>query len=154
MRARLRALAQADGERVTLRLERIADQDVAPLLASADVVALPYRKVTTSGSAMLALAYGRPLIVPELDAFAHLPREAIVSYDGTRPGLTSALVQAADVRSTALAAMAASAYAYAAALSWSEIAAKTNQEMDIVLGLVAQRGRGDRLGNCSRMMPE
>ena len=93
MRARLRALAEASGERVTLRLERIAEQDMAPLLESADVVALPYRKVTTSGSAMLALAYGRPLILPELDAFAHLPREAIVGYDRTRQGLTSALVQ-------------------------------------------------------------
>lgn len=144
MRTRLLALARASGERVTLRLQRIAEPDVAPLLASADAVVLPYRKVTTSGSAMLALAYGRPLILPELDAFAHLPREAIIGYDGTRQGLTSALVQAADAEISALAAMAASAHAYAAALSWPAIAAMTRGEMDAVLGLVTQpHGRGD-----------
>ena len=143
MRARLRALARAGGERVALRLERIAEQDVAPLLASADVVVLPYRKVTTSGTAMLALAYGRPLIVPELDAFAHLPQEAIVSYDGTQQGLTSALVQAAGAESSTLAAMAASARAYAAALSWREIAVRTRDEMEMVLGPVT-RTRGQR----------
>jgi len=138
MRERLRALARASGERVTLRLERVAEQDVAPLLESADVIVLPYRKVTTSGSAMLALAYGRPLILPDLDAFAHLPREAIVSYDRTRRGLTSALAQAANAESSTLAAMAASARAYAAALSWREIAARTRCEMDLVLGLATR----------------
>ena len=144
MRARLRALARASGERVALRLERIAEQDVAPLLASADVVALPYRKVTTSGTAMLALAYGRPLIVPELEAFAHLPQEAIISYDGTRQGLTSALVHAAGAESSTLAAMAASARAYAAALSWREIAVRTRDEMEVVLGRVTRtRGQGE-----------
>jgi glycosyltransferase involved in cell wall biosynthesis len=73
MRPRLSPMARADGDRVVLRLLRIAGQNVAPMLTSADIVVLPYRRVTTSGSAMLALAYGRPLIVPELGAFDHLP---------------------------------------------------------------------------------
>jgi len=133
LRSRLRALALAGGERIALRLERIADQDVAPLLRSADVVVLPYRRVTTSGSAMLALAYGRPLILPELDAFAHLPREAIVSYDGTREALTSALTRVASAEGSSLAAMAAAARAYAATLSWPDLAARTRSEMDRVL---------------------
>ena len=130
MRSRLR---RAAGERVVLRLERIADQEVAPLLTSANVVVLPYRAVTTSGSAMLALAYGRPLILPELDAFAHLPREAIVSYDGTRQALASALTRVAYAESSALAAMAAAARAYAGTLSWTDIAMRTRSEMDSVL---------------------
>ncbi len=132
--SRLRARALAGGQRVALRLERIAEQDVAPLLTSADVVVLPYRAVTTSGSAMLALAYGRPLILPELDAFAHLPREAIVSYDGTRQALTSALTWVAHAEDATLAAMAAAARAYAGALSWTDIATRTRSEMDSALG--------------------
>ena len=118
-----------------LRLGRIAEQEVAPLLTSADAVALPYRRITTSGSAMLALAYGRPLIVPELDAFAHLPPAAVVRYDGTREALTSALTWVAHAGTPALAAMAAAARAYAAALSWTDIAARTRSEMDSVLGV-------------------
>jgi glycosyltransferase involved in cell wall biosynthesis len=133
--ARLSALAQASRKPVVLRLERIPDRDVASLFESADVVALPYRHVTTSGCAMLALAYGRPLIVPESSAFAHLPRDAVVRFDGTRPGLTSALSQVANADSPALAAMSAAARAYAAELSWSKIAMRTKNEMQSVLGI-------------------
>jgi len=132
MRSRLR---RAAGERVVLRLERIAEQEVAPLLTSADAVVLPYRRVTTSGSAMLALAYGRPLVLPELDAFAHFPPEAILCYDGTRDALTSALTWVARAGTPPLAAMAAAARAYAATLSWPDIASRTRSEMASVLGV-------------------
>jgi glycosyltransferase involved in cell wall biosynthesis len=144
LRSRLRALARAGGQRVSLRLERIADQDVAPLLTSADAIVLPYRAVTTSGSAMLALAYGRPLILPDLDAFADLPREAIVSYDGTRAALTSALTRVARAESPALAGMAAAARAYAATLSWPDLAARTRSEMDSIMGRTASAERQGR----------
>jgi glycosyltransferase involved in cell wall biosynthesis len=143
MRSRLNMLAQADRDRIILRLQRIAEQDVAPMLTSADVVVLPYRKVTTSGSAMLALAYGRPLIVPALGAFDHLPREAIVSYDGTLEGLTSALTVVARAEGSTLANMATAGRAYAAKLSWHEIAARTKSEMDAVLGCKARSGGRD-----------
>ena len=133
-RARLSALAQASHKPVVLRLERIPDRDVASLFESADVVALPYRRVTTSGCAMLALAYGRPLIIPESGAFAHLPHDAVMRYDGTRLGLTSALSQVANAERSALAAMSAAARAYAAELSWPEIAMRTRNEMQSVLG--------------------
>jgi glycosyltransferase involved in cell wall biosynthesis len=130
MRSRLQ---KAAGERVVLRLGRLAEPEVAPLLTSADAVVLPYRRVTTSGSAMLALAYGRPLILPELDAFAHFPPEAIVRYDGTREALTEALTWVARAESAALAALAAAARAYAATLSWPDIAARTRSEMASVV---------------------
>ena len=130
MRSRLQ---RAAGERVVLRLERIAEHEVAPLLTSADAVVLPYRRVTTSGSATLALAYGRPLILPELDAFAHFPPEAIVRYDGTRAALTEALTWVARAETAALAALAAAAHTYAATLSWPDIAARTRAELASVV---------------------
>jgi hypothetical protein len=81
---------------------------------------------------MLALAYGRPLLVPELDAFAHLSGRAIVSY--SRPG--SALAHVATIGSAAPAAMRASARAFAATLDWPEFAMRTQSEMESLLGLV------------------
>jgi glycosyltransferase involved in cell wall biosynthesis len=145
MRSRLRTLARAAGERVVLRLGRIAEQEVAPLLISADAVVLPYRRVTTSGSAMLALAYGRPLVLPELDAFAHFPPGAIVGYDGTREALAAALTWVAHAESSTLAAMAAAARAYAAALSWTDIGSRTRAELDSVLGRRTRAsGQGER----------
>lgn len=56
-------------------------------------------------------------------------------FDGTRPGLTSALSQVANADSPALAAMSAAARAYAAELSWSKIAMRTKNEMQSVLGI-------------------
>lgn len=129
LRVRLHELARADRDRVLLRLERIAEPDVASLLMSADVVALPYRRVTTSGSAMLALAYGRPLILPELAEFGHLPRRAIIGYNGTRQALTAALKHVACAAGPTLTDMGTAASAYAATLSWRDIATRTQAEM-------------------------
>ncbi len=89
---------------------------------------------------MLALAYGRPLLVPDLDGFAHLPREAIIGYSGPGPALTAALVQVATAEGPALAARAAAARAYAATLSWPEIALRTNNELASLLGLASEAG--------------
>jgi glycosyltransferase involved in cell wall biosynthesis len=134
LRSRLDTLARGCGERVALRLGRVPEEKVTPLLAAADVVVLPYRRITTSGTAMLALAHGRPLIVPDVAPLTDLPRQAIVSYDRTRPGLVTALTQLARADSSALAEMSAAARACASALSWQDIAARTMSEMARVLG--------------------
>lgn len=134
LRSRLDALAQGCGERVALQFGRVPDEKVTPLLAAADVVVLPYRRITTSGSAMLALAHGRPLIVPDFAALAGLSRQAIVTYDRTRPGLVAALTRLAGTESSALAEMSAAARACASAVSWHDIAVRTVSEMAQVLG--------------------
>ncbi len=134
LRARLRALAEGAGHQVTLRLERLPDSTVTDLLAAADVVVLPFRRVTTSGSAILALCHGRPLIVPDLPGLAGLPGPALLRYDGSIPALTGALTRLAVAQPRALAAMSAAALSYAAELSWPDIAQRTLAEITAVLG--------------------
>src|SRR5450755_2532617 len=140
LRSRLNTLAQASSAPVTLRLERVPDDEVAPLLAAADVVVLPFRRVTTSGSAMLALAHGRPLIAPDLAGLADLPEEAVLRYDGGVPGLIAALVHLARADGETLAAMSAAARGYASRTTWQEIAERTMIEMVSVLGDAPQAG--------------
>lgn len=123
--SRLQELATRCGGRVALRLERVPDHDVAPLLADADVVVLPFRQVTTSGSAMLALTAGRPLIVPDLPGLADLPDRAVLRYAGTVPELSGALARLARADGDVLAAMCAAAREYATATSWRAIAEQT-----------------------------
>lgn len=110
---------------VRLRLEHVPEDEVADLLAGADVVVLPFRRVTTSGSAELALAHGRPLIAPDLPGLAGLPDEAVLRYDGSVPRLTEALADLASADRSRLAAMSAAAEDYAAQSSWYEIAGAT-----------------------------
>jgi glycosyltransferase involved in cell wall biosynthesis len=133
LRSRLDALARHCGGRVCLRLERVPEDAVTPLLASADVVVLPYRRITTSGSAMLALAHGRPLIVPDLAAMAGLPTGAVTTYDRTQAGLVSALTLLARAQSPSLATMSAAALACSSAVTWHDIAVRTMSEMDLIL---------------------
>lgn len=133
LRSRLQALADRGGARVVLRLEYIPDEEVAHLLDGVDVVVLPFRRVTTSGSAILALSHGRPLLVPTLAALADLPRDAVVRYSGGVPALTAALARLARADRETLAAMSHAARRHAATVTWPDIARQTTAAMVSVL---------------------
>ena len=133
LRSRLRALAKQSGERVAFYLERVAEEEVASLLADADVVVLPFRRATTSASAMLALCHGRPIVVPDLAAFVDLPDGAVVRYDGTIQSLTKALVHVILLDTAELRTMSAAARAYSSAITWEEIAAETMDKLTSML---------------------
>lgn len=129
----LTKLASRSRGRVTLRLERIPDGEVARLLQLADTMVLPFRRVTTSGSAVLALCHGRPLVVPDLPGLAELPDDGVVRYDGSARGLTGALESVILADASVLAKMSSAALAYCAAMSWSEIAERTLAEIGEML---------------------
>jgi hypothetical protein len=86
---------------------------------------LPYKQITTSGSGMLGLGHGRPLVVPDVPELAELPDDAVLRYDGTVRGLTDALTSIAQTDATVLAKMSAAAFDYCGATGWSEIGEKT-----------------------------
>jgi glycosyltransferase involved in cell wall biosynthesis len=130
---RLHRLAEMNGERVDVRFEYIPDEEVTQLLSASDVVILPYRQITTSGSVMLALSHGRPLIVPRLPGLADLPDEAVCRYDGSNKGLTTAMIHLAEVDKGALEAMSAAAIKYSSSISWWEMAEIMLAQMDSLL---------------------
>lgn len=134
LRHRLEERARACGDQLALRLAHVPDEEVTQLLAAADGVVLPFRRVTTSGSAILALSHSRPLVVPDLAAFDDLPDQAVIRYDGTVPGLAKAMAQVANADGATLASMSAAAGSYAAATSWGHIAVHTTSEMTALLG--------------------
>jgi glycosyltransferase involved in cell wall biosynthesis len=117
-----------------LRLERIPEDEIAELMTGTDVVVLPFRRVTTSGSAVLALAHGKPLIVPELPGLSELPAEAVTRYDGSIDGLTAALVKLARADPSRLTAMSAAALSWSRQASWKDVASTTLTAMKAVVG--------------------
>jgi glycosyltransferase involved in cell wall biosynthesis len=130
----LRDLARRCGQPVSLRLEHVPEPEISALLAAADVVVLPFRQVTTSGSAITALSHGRPLIVPDLPGLADLPGPAVLRYDGQVTTLAAALERLARADCGVLAAMAAAARDYASGTTWREIAEATMAELVAVAG--------------------
>lgn len=63
----VRAAAQ-DDERVRVELAFLPNDRLALWLRAADLVALPYTAIQNSGSAILGLSAGRPVLVPDLGA--------------------------------------------------------------------------------------
>jgi glycosyltransferase involved in cell wall biosynthesis len=109
--------------------ERLPDTALSAFLAEANAVVLPFRNVTTSGSAILAISHGKPVIVPESANMIDIPESATIRYDGTQSGLVTALKRAASISVTELTAMSEAALKHAHSVSWEEIAARTKAEM-------------------------
>jgi glycosyltransferase involved in cell wall biosynthesis len=67
---------------VRLALEHVPDDDIQRYLRAADLVVLPFRDITNSGSALLALSFDRPVLVPALGAMGEL--QALAGADWVR----------------------------------------------------------------------
>ncbi|PIG95307.1 glycosyltransferase family 4 protein [Gloeocapsopsis sp. IPPAS B-1203] len=61
--AEIKQATEADS-RIHLQLEFIKDEDIQIYMNACDWVVLPYEKILNSGGALLALSFGRPVIVP------------------------------------------------------------------------------------------
>jgi glycosyltransferase involved in cell wall biosynthesis len=120
--------------------DRLSEDRMTELIAAADVVVLPFRRITTSGSVMLALSHGRPLILPEMAALADFPDNAVVRYDGSISDLSATMARMAIINKSVFAEMSECAFRYAYQISWQDIAIATKSEMNAVLEGVASKG--------------
>jgi beta-1,4-mannosyltransferase len=88
--------------RVQLHLKRIPVEDVQTFFAAADLVALPFQEIMNSGSAILALSFDRPALVPNRGSLPELQRQVGAEWIRTFQGelspdkLRSAIEWAAD----------------------------------------------------------
>ena len=117
----LRALA-ADDERILIHSSRyFAAEEFQYFLNAADVVVLPFTAVLTSGSAIQALGFGKPLIVPRLGCLPELVAGgAGLLYDPEAGGALAGALSAA--RSLDLEAARATALRRTAEFDWNPIA--------------------------------
>ena len=83
-------------ERIHTWFHYVADSEVQHFMNACDVCVLPYRDVTTSGAAILAFSFGKPIIAPVLGGFTELAANGRgIAYDPERAdGLLHALQQA------------------------------------------------------------
>jgi beta-1,4-mannosyltransferase len=77
----VRAAAGGDPH-VRLALEHVPDEDVQRYLRAADLVVLPFKAITNSASALLALSFDRPILVPSRGAMGEL--QALAGADWVR----------------------------------------------------------------------
>ena len=111
----------------------IKDEDVATYFKAADIVCLPFTTITTSGSTILALTFGKPIIAPRMGALKDIPAEAGYFYDPDDPhGLDAALKLAVSDRKE-LARRGHAAEHYTKTLDWKLLSQKTYEVYQDVL---------------------
>lgn len=126
--------------RVHLDLRWLTDAELAQTLDRADVVVLPFRRVTTTGSLMLVAAAGRPVILPDLPELTDVPDAAAFRYNRTVSGLARAVSDAAAASWSTLAEMGAACRAHVETRSWDAIADCTLVELRHVVRRAGAEG--------------
>lgn len=120
IKIKIEAMASTD-PRIKTFLGYVADDDIQYYFRAADVVVLPFRNTQTSGSLMLALSYGCPVIAPKIATLPeYIDTNSAIFFDPTIPGnLAHALGEATKAP---LADMAKAAKWRAESLSWEDMA--------------------------------
>ena len=114
----------AKDDRVTCVLEFIPDDEIQDYMNAADAVVLPFEEVLTSGTAILAMSFGRALIAPRAGCVAELlDGDDVLGYPPDDPGgLHDSLVAALD---TDLESLGEYNHQRATTLDWEGIADRT-----------------------------
>ena len=97
--------AQADRAKgVILRDSFIEDHLIHLYFSAADFVVCPFRKILTSGSIILAMSFGKPIIAPRFNSIAEtLGKADTLLYDPEKEnGLADAIAQSKQADQTAL----------------------------------------------------
>ncbi|TJY43453.1 glycosyltransferase family 4 protein [Cohnella pontilimi] len=87
-------------ENIIPDLRFIPDEEVADLIRAADVMVMPYKEITTSGTAILGLSFQKLIVMPENDFIDEYFREdMVVRYDpADGSGLANAMKAALNVK--------------------------------------------------------
>lgn len=82
-------------EGIELRDEFVVDEEVHLYFSAADIVILPFNQILTSGSLLLAISYGKPVIAPRLENILETLGDATdFLYDPIEEGALIGTIQA------------------------------------------------------------
>lgn len=111
-------------DRVTIDPKLISNDELKRLLAWSDVVVLPFRDILTSGSLLMALTAGRPVVIPRIGLVSEYANEdcAFFYEANDQRGLQIALQSALDCDD--LEKMAKAALSKSKNYDWNDVAAK------------------------------
>jgi beta-1,4-mannosyltransferase len=113
----------ASDPRIDIRLGFVPSEEVSYLFSASDLVVLPFAEILNSGSALLALSFNRPILVPAKGAMSELQQsvgaEWVQMYEGdlTSIHLAKALAWATNAERPKVAPL--------DDLGWEKLGAKT-----------------------------
>jgi glycosyltransferase involved in cell wall biosynthesis len=107
--------------RITMENRFLDEAEIPDLLASVDFVVAPYLASLTSGTLMLAMSVGRPVIGPRLPALAELisdGQNGLLFDPREKDGLAAALARACDIEASKLHLLGEAAFSTAMSYDW------------------------------------
>jgi beta-1,4-mannosyltransferase len=115
-----------DVDNISFVFEFISNEEIQMYMNAADIVALPYRDIMTSGSVLLAMSFGRAVVAPRMGCIPALVDEkGGFLYDSDDPhGLEEALKTAYETGDR-VREMGEHNYRVAGELSWAQISERT-----------------------------
>jgi glycosyltransferase involved in cell wall biosynthesis len=84
-------------EKCRLHIGFVPDDEVSTYYAAAEVVALPYRRIYQSGVLLMAMTFGRPVVVSDLPGMTEIVADGVTGYvflQGSKDDLAKALIRA------------------------------------------------------------
>lgn len=126
-------LTNSPGNSVMWHDGLIPDEELQNYFNAADVVVLPFKKITTSGSSLLALSFGKAVIVPAMGDLANLPPSVAYTYDSNQIDSLEQSMMAALSDKEETQKKGSAALEYAKPLAWPHIAAATLQSFEELL---------------------
>lgn len=125
--ARLVTTANSAGADIQLEPRWRSDAEIADLLAASDVCVFPFIHADNSGSVLLALTAGLPVIIPDLSQLRHIDNAGVRRYDPANPVRTLSEVMAIDANLShvELRTLGSASRRWALGFNWSEIAEET-----------------------------
>ena len=140
LRAEIEAGAQGD-PRIRLFLERVPDEDIQVFMNAADAVVMPYEDIFTSGTVILAMSYGRPVIAPRRGCLVEVvDRQGGFLYDPDEPGGLEQALHRALAAAGELPAMGRHNRQRVEAWTWQAVALETRRAYEAALA--ARHGAG------------
>ncbi len=123
--------------RVMTEFGFISDDLLMVNICASDLVVLPYKDSLTSGAAILAASYGRPILAPRLGCMRDFPADAGIFFNPDLPGGLKDALERSDAQPLKVMGQAAEAFIREA--PWSLVA-------DLTLNVYreATEGRGGR----------
>lgn len=91
-------------DHVDLHIKYIPDEDVSTYYRAADLVVLPYRRIYQSGVLLMAMSYGIPTIVSDLEGMLEIVEDGVNGFvfkGGDATDLSNKLIHALDSKGLA-----------------------------------------------------
>ncbi len=115
-----------DNENIKNILEFIPDEDIQIYMNAADLIVFPFKDILTSGSVILAMSFGKPVIAPQAGCITDILNEkGSFLYLKTENGLLEAMQHALTAGKKNLLDMGLYNFELARQLGWNETAKRT-----------------------------